>query len=415
MDVKTAFLNGILEEEVYMTQPEGFVDPNNVGKVCKLQRSIDGFKQASWSWNLRFDESIKGFGFHRNVEESCVYKKVSGSDVTFLVLYVDDILLIGNSVPMLESVKTWLGQCFAMKDLGEAQYILGIRIYRDRSKRMIGLSQSTYVDKVLARFRMESCKKGFLPMSHGVALSKTQCPSTPDELQRMSAVPYASAIGSIMYAMICTRPDVSHALSMTSRYQSNPGEAHWGAAKNILKYLKRTKEKFLVYGGQDELTVTGFTDASFQTDRDDFRSQSGYIFCLNGGAVSWKSAKQSTVADSTTEAEYLAAAEAAKEGVWIKKFVEELGVVPSIAKPVALYCDNSGAIAQAKEPRDHHKSKHVLRKFHLLREIVERGDIEICKVHTDDNIADPLTKPLPQSKHEAHTAAMGIKHVGDWL
>ena len=134
---------------------------------------------------------------------------------------------------MLESVKTSLKNSFSIKDLGEAAYILG---YRDRSKRIIGLSQDTYIDKVLKRFNMEEAKKGFLPMSHGIHLSKTQCPTTTDERERMSKVPYASAIGSIMYAMISTRPDVSYALSVTSRYQSDPGESHWTAVKNILKY-----------------------------------------------------------------------------------------------------------------------------------------------------------------------------------
>jgi len=140
MDVKTAFLNGFLKEDVYMTQPEGFVDPENPRKVCKLQRSIYGLKQASRSWNLRFDEAIKKFNFVRCQEESCVYKKISGSNIAFLVLYVDDILLMGNDIPMLESVKEWLITCFSMKDLGEAEYILGIKIHRDRSRRMIGLS-----------------------------------------------------------------------------------------------------------------------------------------------------------------------------------------------------------------------------------------------------------------------------------
>ncbi|KAK8708328.1 hypothetical protein V6N13_059372 [Hibiscus sabdariffa] len=241
-----------------------------------------------------------------------------------------------------------------------------IKIYRDRSRRLLGLSQSTYIDKVLKRFNMEASKKGFLPMTHGISLSKEMCPSTSQERERMSQIPYASVIGSIMYAMICTRPDLSYALSMTSRYQANP----------------------------EQLSIKGYTDASFQTDKDDSRSQSGFVFRLNGGAVSWKSSKQDIVADSTTEAEYIAASEAAKEAVWIKKFVTELGVVPSISDALELYCDNNGAIAQAKEPKSHQRSKHILRQFHLIREIVDRGDVEICKVHMDDNIADPLTKPL---------------------
>ncbi|WVZ58341.1 hypothetical protein U9M48_008620, partial [Paspalum notatum var. saurae] len=341
MDVKMAFLNGNLSEVVYMTQPEGFVDPQNARK------------QASRSWNLYFDEVVKGFGFIKNAEEPCVYKKVSGSALVFLVLYVGDILLIENDIPMLEAVKDSLRKSFSMKDLGEVAYILGIKIYRDRSKCLIGLSQSIYIDKVLKRFNMHDSKKGFLPMSPGMNLSKTQCPSTTDEQKRMSEIPYASAIRSIMYAMICTRPHDSFALSVTSRYQSCPGEGHWIAVKNILK-------------------TKGYTDAGFKTNKDDSRSQAGFISCLNGGAVSWKSSKQDTIGDSTTEAEYIAASEAAKEAVWIRN-------------PLDLYCDNIDAIAQAKEPRSHQKSKHILRQYHLIREIIDRGDVNICKVHTDLN------------------------------
>jgi len=227
----------------------------------------------------------------------------------------------------------------------------------------------------------------------------------------MSAIPYAPAIGSIMYGMHCTRPDVSFALSVTSWYQSNFGEDHWTVVKSILKNLRRTKDMFLIFGGEDELVVKGYTDASFQTDKDDSASQSGFVFCLNGGAVSWKSSKQDTVADSTTEAEYIAASEAAKEVVWIRKFVSELGVVPSASSPVDLYCDNSGAIALAKEPRSHKKTRHILRKYHLIRNFVERGDVKVCKVHTDSNVADPLMKPLPQPKHEAHMRSMGIRYL----
>src|SRR3954467_9365473 len=208
MDIKTTFLDGNLEENVYMIQPEGFVAPEDAGKVCKLKRSIYGLKQASRSWNLRFDEVVKGFGFIQNGEEAFVYKKVSGSAISFLILYVDDILLIVNDKEFLNTIKESLKSSFSMKDLGEAAYILGIKIYRDRSRRLIGLSQSTYIDKVLKRFRMESSKKGLLPMSHGVVLYKSQCPKNADEQVEVSTVPYASAIGSVMYVMICTRPDV---------------------------------------------------------------------------------------------------------------------------------------------------------------------------------------------------------------
>ncbi|KAJ9538712.1 hypothetical protein OSB04_031445 [Centaurea solstitialis] len=186
MDVKTTFLNGKLSEDVYMRQPEGFVQSEHPNRVCKLQKSIYGLKQASRRWNICFDEKIKEFGFLRSEDEPCVYVRTNGSIVVFLVLYVDDILLMGNDIPTLQSVKTWLGKCFSMKDMGDATYILGIKIYRYRSRRLIGLSQSTYIDKVLKKFNMQDSKKGFIPMQHGLALTKAQYPSSSSELEKMS-------------------------------------------------------------------------------------------------------------------------------------------------------------------------------------------------------------------------------------
>ena len=197
-----------------MMQPEGFVDPKGANKVCKLQRSIYGLVQASRSWNIRFDSVIKAYGFIRTFGEACIYKKVSGSSVAFLILYVDDILLIRNDTEFLNSIKGYLNKSISMKDLGEAAYILGIKIYRDRSRRLIGLSQSTYFNKVLKKFKMDHVKKGFLPVLQGVKLSQTQCPTTAEDREKMKDVPYASAIGSIKYAMLCTRPIVYLAMSL---------------------------------------------------------------------------------------------------------------------------------------------------------------------------------------------------------
>ncbi|GKB13919.1 retrotransposon protein, putative, ty1-copia subclass [Tanacetum coccineum] len=184
------------------------------------------------------------FGFAQNLDESCAYQKASGSNVTFLILYVDDIIIMGNHIPSLQSVKNYLGKCFSMKDLGEATFILGIKIYRDRSKRLIGLSQNAYMDKILKRYKMDNSKRGHIPMQERLDLNKSQGAQTPKEVNRMKNVPYASAVGSIMYAVRCTRPDVAFA--------QNP---------------------------------------------DDTKSQTGYVFILNGGAVDWKSSKQSTTAN----------------------------------------------------------------------------------------------------------------------
>ncbi|GKA80948.1 retrotransposon protein, putative, ty1-copia subclass [Tanacetum coccineum] len=234
---------------------------------------------AFYDYEFWFDEEIKKIGFSQNPDDPCVYLKASGSNVSFLVLYVDDMLLMGNSVTMLKEVKSWLCRCFSMKDLGEATYILGIKIIRDRSKWLIALSQSAYLEKILKKFIMENSKKGYAPMMEKHDYRKPQGAKTPTE--------------------------------------QNPGEIHWTAVKTILKYLRNTKDMVLVYGAkpEDELKVSCYADASFQTNKDDTKSQTGYVFVLNGGAVNWKCSKQSTTAMSSTEAEYIAPAEASIEAI----------------------------------------------------------------------------------------------------
>ncbi|CAL9111403.1 unnamed protein product [Musa textilis] len=259
---------------------------------------------------------------------------------------------------------------------------------------------------------MKNFKRGLIPMRDGISLSRSMSAKTPEERTHMDMIPYASVIGSIMYVMLCTKPTVAYALSVTSKYQVDPGLKFWKIVKCILKYLRRTKDLFLVYGGSS-LRVEGYTDSSFQFDVDDSKSNSGYVFTLNGGAMCWKSSKQDTTVDSTIEAEYIAVAEATKEGVWMKKFIIDLGVVPSNEESIPLYCDNNEAITQAKELRSHQKSKHVLRRFHLIREIVTRKDVVVKRVPSEDNIADPLTKPLSQIVFERHKGLMGTRHVGD--
>ncbi|GJY59362.1 retrotransposon protein, putative, ty1-copia subclass [Tanacetum coccineum] len=334
MDVKTAFLNGYLSKEVYMEQPKGFVNPKFPNRVCKLKRSIYGLKQASRQWKKLFDDEIKKVGFTQNHDEPCVYMKASGSYVTFLILYVDDILIMGNNIPMLQGVKSYLGRCFAMKDLGEATYILVIKIYRDRSKRLIGLCQSGYIEKILKRFFMENSKRGSIPMQEKLKLSKSQGASTPAEVKRMQNVPYASV---------------------------NPGELHWTAIKNILKYLRNTKDMFLVYRGdiKRELRVSCYTDAGYLTDANDLKSQTGYVFILNG------------------EAEYIAASDASKEAVWVRKFPYGLGVVPTIEEPIKMYYDNTRAITIANESGITKGARHYRAKVHYLREVIEFGDVKI--------------------------------------
>ncbi|KAL0539455.1 hypothetical protein IC582_023667 [Cucumis melo] len=364
MDVKLAFLNDNLEESIFMSQSEGFITKGQEQKVYKLNRSIYGLKQASRSWNIRFDTAIKSYGFDQNVDKPCVYKKINKGKVAFLVLYVDDILLIGNDVGYLTDVKTWLAAQFKMKDLGEAQYVLRIQIIRDCKNKMLALSQATYIDKMLT-YSMQNSKKGLLPFRHGVHLSKEQCPKTPQEVEDMRCIPYASAVGSLMYVMLCTRPDICYAVGIVSWYQSNPGLDHWTVVKIILKFLRRTRGYMVVYGAKD-LILTGYTDSDFQTDKDSRKSTWGSVIILNGGAIVWRSIKQGCIADSTMEAEYVAACEATKEAVWLRKFLHDLEVVLNMNFSVIRYCDNSGTVANSKEPRSHKRGKHIERKYHLI-------------------------------------------------
>ncbi|GJV96023.1 retrotransposon protein, putative, ty1-copia subclass [Tanacetum coccineum] len=358
MDVKTAFPNGHLSEEVYMEQPEGFVNLKYPNHVCK--RSIYGLKQASRQWNKRFDDEIKKFGFTQNPDKPCVYQKASGSYVAILILYVDDILLMGNNIPMSQDIKSYLGRSFAMKDLGDAAYIFGIKIYCDR-------------------YYMENSKRGTIPMQEKLKLSKSQSASTPAEKQRMQNVPYALAIGSIMYAVRCTRPDVAFAQNITSRFQQNPGNM------------------------ERELRVSCYTDAGYLTDADDLRSQTGYVFVLNGGDVNWKSTKQSIFATPSTDAEYIAAFDASKEVVWICKFIYGLGIVPTIEEPISMYYDNTRVITIAKDDGVTKGARHFGTKVHYLRETIKLGDVKMENVDTDDNLADPFTKALAFPKHSELT------------
>ncbi|TYJ96817.1 gag/pol protein [Cucumis melo var. makuwa] len=243
---------------------------------------------------------------------------------------------------------------------------IGYKWIYKRKRDQVGKVQ-TFKARLVAKgyTQKENSKKGLLPYRYGIHLSKEQYPKTPQEVEDMSNIPYASAVGSLMYAMLCTRPDICYSVGIVSRYQSNPGRDHWTAVKNILKYLRRTKDYLLVYGSKD-LILTRYTDSDFQTDKDARKSTSRSVLTLNGEAVVWRSIKQSCIIDYTMEAEYVAACEAAKEAVWLKKFLTDLEVVPNMHLPITLFCDNSGAVENSRELRSNKRGKHIKRKYHLL-------------------------------------------------
>ena len=340
--------------------------------------------------------------------EDCVYHKFSGSKFIFLILYVDDILLASSDIGLLHETKKFLSKNFEMKDLGNASFVLGIQILRDRSQGILRLSQKSYIEKVLNRFGMKDCSSGDTPVAKGDKFSLTQCPKNNLEIEEMQKIPYASVVGSLMYAQVCTRPDIAFIVGMLGRYMSNLGVYHWKAAKRVMRYLKRTKYFMLTYRRSDSLEIFGFYDSDFAGCQDSKRSTSGYVFMLAGGVISWRSAKQTLIASSTMAAEFIACYEASNHGIWLRNFVTGLRVVKGIERPLKLYCDNNSAVLYSNNNISSSKSKHIDIKFLVVKERVQNGQLSIEHIGTNSMIADSLTKGLPPNVFHQHTASMGV-------
>ena len=367
LDEKTAFLHGDLEEEIYMEQPEGFIDKGNDQLVCKLKKSLYGLKQAPRQWYRKFDSFMTDHGYSRTTSGHCVFvKKYPDGNFIILFLYVDDMLIVGQDTSKISKLKSELSKSFSMKDLGPAKKILGIRIVRDRSLRLIWLSQEHYIKKVLERFNMEKAKHVNCPLAGHFKISSSQCPTSDEEKKEMQKIPYASIVGSLMYAMVCTRLDIAHAVGVVSRFLSDPGKEHWAAMKWILRYLQGTSKMSLCFG-KGEPILDGFTDSDMAGDINSRKSTSGYLITFAGGAVAWQSRLQKCVTLSTTEAEFIAITEACKELLWLKKFFQELGLKQ---ERYVLHCDRQSAIHLSKYSSFHSRSKHIDVRYHWIRDVL---------------------------------------------
>jgi len=405
LDVKTAFLHGDLEEDIYMKQPEGFQVPGKENLVCRLKKSLYGLKQAPRQWYKKFDGFMHNNDFRRCEMDHCCYIKNVGGSYIILLLYVDDMLIAGSSIDEINRVKQQLAEEFEMKDLGPAKQMLGMRISRDRSEGTLNLSQEKYIEKVLNRFSLQDAKTRNTPLGSHLNLSKKQCPKTDEERRYMSKVPYASAVGSLMYAMVCTRPDIAHAVGVVSRYMSKPGKEHWEGVKWILRYLKGTSGMSLCFR-KSNIILQGYSDADLGGDLDSRKSTTGYVFTLGGTAISWMSRLQKSVALSTTEAEYMANSEAAKEMIWLKRFLEELGKKQGDCE---LFSDSQSAIYLAKNPVFHARSKHIQLRYHFIRKLIEDETLSLKKIRGSKNPADMLTKAVGVDKLRLCIASVGLQ------
>ena len=405
LDVKTAFLHGDLKEEIYMEQPEGFEVKGKEKLVCRLKKSLYGLKQAPRQWYKKFESFMVDNDFHKTYADHCVFvKNFAEGDFLILLLYVDDMLIVGRDSNKIVDLKASLSKSFAMKDLGPAKQILGMRISRDRKNKKLWISQEKYIEKVLKRFNMNNAKPVCSPLPVHMKLSSKQCPTTDEDKKKMKNVPYSSAVGSLMYTMVCTRPDIAHAVGVVSRFMSNPGKEHWAAVKWILRYLRGTSRVSLCFG-PGEPVLDGYTDADMSGDIDSSKSTSGYMMTFAGGAVSWQSKLQKCVALSTTESEYVAAVEAGKELVWMRDFLEELGLEQD---DYLLHCDCQSAIHLAKNATYHGRTKHIRRRYHWIRDQIEEKIFELVKNRTHENGSDMLTKILPRDKLEVCRLKAGL-------
>lgn len=414
MDVDTAFLYSVLQEEIYMRQPPGFDDKS--GRVCRLRKSIYGLKQANREWYKTLSDFLLSVGFKRSEVDPCVYLKKS----TILFVYVDDMIIAGETDTEVEQVSNALKSRFKMKDLGEPQRILGIELksYKDG----IIMTSEAYIQELLDQYQMQGCRPVATPMdSNTVFVSRENSKATPEDVRR-----YQSLIGSLLYAANTTRPDIAYTVSMLSQFLMNPSDEHWRGAKRLLRYLKGTKDVGLFFGYDSEVKfngysrgikgakLSGFTDSDFASCITR-RSRSGYAFYYGSSLISWMSKKQSLIALSTCEAEYYALTEGGKEAIHLRRLLWELQnqspySQDTVSEALIIYCDNQSAITVAKDPAEHKVMKHVDLRYKWIQERVGAGDFKVDYVPTTEQVADIFTKPLGRPQFEKLREKLGMFH-----
>lgn len=404
LDVKTAYLNSELQEEVYMDQPECFVDKSQSQKVCKLKKSIYGLKQAGRAWNEKINSILIQDGFVRSTTDTCVYTKNKDGLFVIIVVYVDDIVLACSNLVALNEVKVMLQSNFEIDDKREISYCLGFEVCRDGERGAIRISQKQFIQNLLREYGMLDARPFYTPLD--VSLHFIQC---DDASHIVDSSKYQSLIGSLMYLAISTRPDIIHSVSKLSQYNKSPHIEHFKAAKHVLHYLKATKDFELHYSSTKSKRLEAFVDADWGNDKTDRKSYSGFCFKLANGVITWESKKQPTVALSSMEAEYMALSQACREVVYLKNLFSEIGFSDLVSHPIIINNDNLGAQHLANNQIHHARSKHIDIRHHFVREVVNRGDIVLNHVSTDRMTADVLTKNLAKIKHQRCMAELGLQ------
>ena len=398
LDVRTAFLNGILEEDIYMAQPPGY-EKGGPRTACHLKKALYGLKQAPRAWHTKLKGELESMGFEASETDAGLYIQRSKEDNVYILVYVDDILIATKQEDKVIAVKDVLMKTFDARDLGEASYFVGWEIERDRSMKTLKITQKRMTKDLVVKYGLEEGKTKATPLSVGIKLSKDE-----GEMLDTREHHYSELVGSLLYLSVCTRPDIAQAVGALARYMSKPTAQHWQAAKGVLRYLAGKADNGIVYG-QNERMLVGYCDADYAGDLDTRRSTTGYVFLLNDGAISWSSRLQATVAVSTAEAEYMAAAQAVKEALWLRKLMMDLG---KPLETVELHSDNQAALSLLKNPIASARSKHIDVIYHFARERVARKEVKFDYCRTDKMIADIMTKALGEKQFTACCKGMGL-------
>ena len=387
VDVNTAFLYAPVEEEIYMKQPQGFVSPDGRDLVLKLNKSIYGLKQSPRNWyNTLSDFLIKQDGFHqlRTDPGAFISTDKDGGINCILLVYVDDMIIACKRNDQLTSLKQRIGAKFDIKDLQECAWLLGVAV--EQGSDSITIHQKKFITELTERYNMANAAPAWSPSAVSQA-------SATDSQPLEDYTVYQSLVGSLLYVMIATRPDIAESVSRLCRHMAAPTAAHWKAAKRVLAYLSHTSTHGITFR-RGPLVPSGSTDADWAGDVGSRNSTTGYVFQINGACISWKSQLQKSVALSTAEAEYMALAAAAQDAIYLRQLLTEMGV-PQHA-PTVIGEDNQACIAMATNAVTSSRAKHIDIRYHFMRDLINSGEIILKYVPTSDMIADMLTKALSQ-------------------
>ena len=402
IDVKTAFLYGNIEEDLYMEPPEGY--DFGGGKVWELQKSLYGLKQAARAWHSTLREKLISAGFTVSTADASLFVCTKGSATSYLLIYVDDGLIVGKRDDVNTAVEV-LEQHFKLRKMGGVSHFLGSEVLRDRSKKTIIVTQRKYAREIVAAAGQKDANPRTIPLEVNVKLSK----EGDDKLEDPSK--YAEITGMLMYLSNGTRPDLSYSVGVLARFMACPRREHWQRLIGVVRYLKGTINKGLIYDGSKLGEIVGFSDSDFGGDPDKRRSTTGYVFTLAGGAVSWSSKLQPAVAASTTEAEYMAAAHSTKEALWLKKVIKSFRQSKG-DQALKMFGDNQAALCIMQNPTSHQRTKHIDVQHHFVRDRVQRGEVQFMHVNSKDNCADMLTKAVCKPQLESIRAQIGLVDLG---